>query len=735
MTPRTILLVAPYFPPHTGGLERYVYEIGRELHKAGNRVVVVTTGEGKDTKETEEGMTIYRLAPDMIISNTPIAFSWFSKVRRILREERPDIVNVHTPVPGLGDIVALCVPKRKLVVTYHTGTMIKGKLPADILIFLYERLALPLLLSRARHIITASDNTRLGFLARYASKSSTIPPAVDHDYFAPGGDRSPQKLLFVAADLSRATAYKGLRTLLEALALVRTRAFTLEVIGDGDMKETYEKLAREKGLAERVHFRGRLRGDALKHAFQSASIFVLPSEKDSYPISLLEASAAGCAIIATRVGDIPSIVEDGHTGFLITPRSALELRERLETLLIDPVLTKCFGDNARKKIVREYRWHERAAKYGEIFERVVGPRPPIAHVCAYYPPHIGGIERFVETAAHLLAARGVPTSVLTSNDQFSTTQEAGDITVTRLGSVEFAHTPFAPALLFHLLNLPRRTIVHLHFAQAYWPEMVRIACTLKRMPYVIHFHLDVAPSGSLGSLFVLYKRLTWRSHLRGAERVVVCSKEQIPVVCAYGVDQSKIVVIPNAIDERFFSDAPYQPSHEQFRLLYVGRLTVQKRVDRLLEALAHVSIPARLTIVGDGEDRTKLERRAKELGLTNVSFEGFKSADEIREYHRSHDALLISSDKEGGTPIVVLEGMAAGLPIIGTSVIGIRDLLEGVGELVESPYPEGFTRTIEELWQSPRLAELSAKSTQKAREHTWERTVAALEALYRDISL
>src|SRR5258708_38502773 len=88
-----------------------------------------------------------------------------------------------------------------------------------------------------------------------------------------------------------------------------------------------------------------------------------------------------------------------------------------------------------------------------------------------------------------------------------------------------------------------------------------------------------------------------------------------------------------------------------------------------------------LTIVGDGEDREKLETLTKDLNLKNVTFEGKKYGEQLQEYYKNADVFVICSDQEG-MPLVVLEAMAAGLPIIGSDVAGIHELVEGSGILV-----------------------------------------------------
>jgi glycosyltransferase involved in cell wall biosynthesis len=302
-------------------------------------------------------------------------------------------------------------------------------------------------------------------------------------------------------------------------------------------------------------------------------------------------------------------------------------------------------------------------------------------------------------------------------------------------SFEFAHTPLAPALFWHLLRLPKNSIIHLHLAQAYYPEVVWLASGLRKIPYVVHFHLDVEPSGRLGPLFLFYKRLFWKTILKSADKVVVCSQAQAELIRSkFDVKEENIEVVPNGVSNDFFSDKIYSLPNEKFRLLFVGRLTVQKRVDRLIEAMAKISVPAELTIVGDGEQRADLEALTDRLRLKNVFFEGNKNDSEMQEYHRNHDALLISSDKEGGTVLVALEAMASGLPIIGTNVIGVREMLSDVGILIKEPFVENFSSAIESLWKNPRrLKELSRKSRKKAGEYSWGKFSSRLETIYKKI--
>jgi glycosyltransferase involved in cell wall biosynthesis len=359
----------------------------------------------------------------------------------------------------------------------------------------------------------------------------------------------------------------------------------------------------------------------------------------------------------------------------------------------------------------------------------------IVHVAPYYPPHVGGLERVAERLANIFARADYSVTVLASDiGGTSGTVREGALTVKRLWSFEFAHTPFAPTLLWNLFAVPKKSILHVHLSQAYWPELVLLVSKLRGIPYLVHFHLDVEPSGRLGFLFRLYKKILWGPFLRNGAGVIAFSQEQASLLRhKYGVDLNKVHIIPNAISEEFFLSREYVPSNNRLELLYVGRLARQKRVDRLIEAVALLRVPAHLTVVGDGDARADLETMVKSAGVRGVSFVGYKSPEEVRAFCERSHMLLISSDREG-MPLSVLEAMAAGLPIVGSNVMGIRELVEGAGVLVDEPYPQSFATAVEALQKNPsQMTEFSRLSRSRAGEYTWPNLVKKLDALYKTI--
>ena len=740
---KTIVIVAPYFPPDGGGLERYAYEIAIRLQKNyGWRVVIITSGKrhGQDIKEEMDGLTVYRLSYKIKVSNTPFSFGWYGKIKKILKYEKPNIINIHMPVPGIGDVVSLVNKKTPVIITYHAGSMRKGQFLSDIFVWFYENIILPKLLKKADHIVCSSDFIRFQFLEQYTTKSTTITPGVDIGLFKPDLIQKTKKpsILFVAG-LGWTEQHKGLLKVLEATKKIKevTPSIHLFVVGDGDMREEYEKRVKILGLEKSVTFTGRLSGIELAKKYQQAHIFVLPSINESFSMVILEAMSSGLAVVAANTGGIPSLVLNNKTGFLIPQNDKGDLlAEKLSELIKNTELCINLGKTGQNRVKQEFSWESRVTQYENLINLEIRKFPLIVQISPYYPPHLGGLELVAKNISETLAEQNNNVLVLSSNNNLKTFVEKNkNITVKRLASFNFAHTPISPTLLWHLLRLPKKSIIHFHLAQAYWLELMFVVAKLKRIPYIIHFHGDVVPSGIFGKLFILYKKYIQSFILRGAEKIIVLSEEQITFISEVNkVPISKIIFVPNGVDEIFSTITKLRTKHSNsLKILFVGRISVQKRVDRLIEAMNILKIPAQLTIVGEGEEREKMENLTKTLNLKNVTFVGRKTKEELLKYYSDSDMFVLSSVFEG-MPLVVLEAMATGLPIMGSNVQGIRELINNVGVLVDNPSPEKFAQEIEKIAENPiKLEELSRKSIEKSKEYSWGKTVDMIKNIYLEI--
>ena len=362
----------------------------------------------------------------------------------------------------------------------------------------------------------------------------------------------------------------------------------------------------------------------------------------------------------------------------------------------------------------------------------------ILQVATLYPPHLGGEE----LVAQQLAGRQAQThdvTVYTSRVGAATAprrEQHGRLRVFRDGSRSLGNTPVTPHLLGRLIrHRPRPDIVHVHGGLAVTPEIVRIASWLRGIPYVVHLHLMVRPSSRAGTLLLpVYQRPFYTGFLRQAARVI-CLTEAMreTVVATFRLRPERVVVVPNGVDMAVFGTGTPPPRAEQ-DLLFVGRLTAQKNAGLLIEAMARLPRDVTLRLVGDGELRAQLERRAAALGLANVTFGGRLGPDQLIPLYQRATAVLMPSTHEG-LPLVLLEAMAAGAPVIGSPLPELREAGGDALVTVDPPTADGFADAVRRLLADPeRRDRLSAAARARAAGYGWTQVVARVDAVYADIA-
>ncbi len=253
-----------------------------------------------------------------------------------------------------------------------------------------------------------------------------------------------------------------------------------------------------------------------------------------------------------------------------------------------------------------------------------------------------------------------------------------------------------------------------------------------RIPYVVSLRGGDVPG--LSSRIQLYHRalrplilLVWRR----AARVFANSRYAAQLARAAAPDIA-IDLVPNGVDSETFAPNGDARTGKAVRMLYVGRLTRgEKGLDVLLRAVAELSGESgpHLEVHGDGHDRDELEALVRSLGRERqVSFHGWAARAAWPASYRGADLFTIAS-REEGMPNVVLEAMASGLPVVGTAIAGIEDLVvDGVtGRLVPSEDPAAFAAAVRELAADPALRREMGRAGRRRVEadFTWRRVAEA----------
>lgn len=179
-----------------------------------------------------------------------------------------------------------------------------------------------------------------------------------------------RKILY-AGRLSRE---KGLRVLVEAAKLVLDEAPGVEfvILGEGPERPFLLRRIAQLGLQKRVILPGFVKD--ISRILNEVKLCVLPSFTEGMPLFLLEACASRKPIVATRVGGVPEIVQDGITGFLVEPGKPMELAAKIKTILADPEKGREMGEAGYRRVAEKYTIQSQAVTFVELFNKVSATR-------------------------------------------------------------------------------------------------------------------------------------------------------------------------------------------------------------------------------------------------------------------------------------------------------------------------------------------------------------------------
>jgi glycosyltransferase involved in cell wall biosynthesis len=757
---KKLLLVSPYFAPEGGGLEAYAREIAVRLEGSGRwQVVVATSGPAhRGLVERDGALEVHRLGSDITISSTRLGVCWPARLRRLIRDERPDIVNAHAPVPGLADLVRFADVGAPIVVTYHSGSMHKGSWAKDVLIDAYERSAGRRLVATADWLIATSDFVRDGYLARVRAKATTIGPGVDVDLFRPaepGRRRDASAPRLVVTGSLGVEDLKGIGSAIEVTARLQEIgvAASLDVIGDGPGLPRLRALARQRGVEEHVTFLGVRPPFEVASTLRGADVFVLPTRNDNVPLAVLEAMATALPVVTTTVGALSSVVSDGESGHLVAPRDVDALFDRVVSLVADPARARAMGRRGRQLVLARSSWDRQAAATGALLEAVSEGRPPdgrrrIAVVAPHLPPKVGGLEHYADRVASGLQASGrFEVITVTSNHEArrESVEVRNDLTTIRLPSwLRVSNTPLSPwwpAQIRSVLRANRVDLVNVHTPVPGIAEAAAIAA--RERPVVVTYHAGSMVKGQphVDRVIRCYERYMLPRLLGRVERVVAVSPFVRDAFLSQWLDDRDVDLIPPGVDVERYVPAPMvdPPTHT---ITYVGRIERTSRwkgIEVLVEALALLAdddLDARLELVGGGDAVADHRRLVASLGLSDrVTFTGPLAGDElVAAYQRASVVVLPSTSEAESFGMALIESMATGTPVIGSRIGGIPDVIaDGVdGLLVPPGDAPALARACAEVLRDPDLARrLGNHGRLKVlRQYSWDDRVARYDRLF-----
>lgn len=371
-----------------GGPARHVIILTAQCGPDFDGALLSGETEGREGSLADEaarlGVTIVPV-PHMRRSLSPIAdllaFAWLFNY---FRKERPSIVATHTAKAGtLGRIAAALTGVPVIVHTFH-GHVLDGY---------FGRTSTWLFLGIERllsHLTTefiaispevAADLDRLG-IGR--GKTTIVRLGLDLQHMADSPRGRLRRDLAVPADVplvgivGRLVPIKALDLFLAAASLVSKRDPNVHfaIVGDGELWDQLHRDVLARGLTERVHFTGWRRD--LAAVYSDLDVVVCCSRNEGTPVSLIEACAAGRAVVGTQVGGIPDIIAPGVNGLLVPSGDAAALADAIAELIADPARRRSMGLAGRQMVMERHSADRMVSELKDIYGRLLERASPKA---------------------------------------------------------------------------------------------------------------------------------------------------------------------------------------------------------------------------------------------------------------------------------------------------------------------------------------------------------------------
>jgi phosphatidylinositol alpha-1,6-mannosyltransferase len=217
--------------------------------------------------------------------------------------------------------------------------------------------------SREIEMIHAADPTVDCLMIANGVDLSGFTPA------QPSVDGGPLQFLCVGRLIER----KGQHHLIEAVKRLTEEGIDvqLDLVGTGDAQAANEAQVAKLGLTTRVRFLGYVPREEIARRYAAAHVFVLPSYNEGMSVALLEAMAAGLAVVVTPTGGTPELVEPGVNGLIFNWADVAELTANLRRLAQDRALARRMGEASRRR-AGDFSWDAAAQRYDEIFAQFLG---------------------------------------------------------------------------------------------------------------------------------------------------------------------------------------------------------------------------------------------------------------------------------------------------------------------------------------------------------------------------
>lgn len=732
-----------WFPDAAGGAERYFRALFEELRKTG--------------KDAHAVVVTYETAEDGVEAAADPNDRLLARLRRVDSAVKragsgADLVDVHLALYGLVPAMLGRLRGKTILVHFHGPWADESAATGQSRsVAAAKRIVERAFYRRASAAVTLSAAFKRILVERYRFapwRVDVIPPGVDLANFSPG-DRAAARArlgiepeVWLACSVRRLIPRTGVDVLFRAWAAIE-RPRLLVVAGEGPERARLERLVLELDIGGSVRFLGRVDEEELVELYRAADVSIVPSTAlEGFGLVVLESLACGTPVVVSAVDGLPEVVNRLEPPVVVPPGDPVALAERLSRPLPDRSACRAHAEG--------YSWLGAVERHSELYEELVrGKRDrKLRVVYLDHAAKLSGAEiallrllpSLTEVDPHVILSEdgplvgrlleaGVSVEVLPLGRRAAALRR-GKVGIGMLASRESMESlAYALRLALWLRRL-RPDIVHTNSLKAAFYG--GLAARLAGIPVVSHVHDRLADDYLPADAVRLARRV-----LRYFPRAVVAPSQTVAETIG-----RPAAVIPNVVFEtrRRATSAAERP----LKVGMVGRIARWKGQHVFIEAFAQ-AFPASqehahivgAPLFGSDEERYlgELRNRVDGAGLHGrVHFEGF--VDDVEAMFADMDVLVHASVVPEPFGLVVLEGMAAGLPVIAANGGGpaefITDRVDGL------LYPPGDAEVLAEnlrlLAGDPELRfRLGESARQRAAEHAPQVVASRMRAVYEAV--
>lgn len=385
-----MLVLAREYPPQgTTGVASHVSGLSRALVRAGHEVTVLVPADHDDrTNDTTrslddatDGVRVRRAATDLpwlpdddVVANTASTNNHLVALLGELGDWRPDLVHAHDWDVAWAARTIATIHRCPLVATIHATERSRhgGHLPPGAAEAVHA--VESWLVWTADRVVCTSR-----FMLREVSEGfeydagaiDLVPSGIDPSDWSPPNPNEERGPLVVA--WGRVQYEKGFQVLAQAMARLRSRipGVTCLVAGRGSYLPELQSQVDLEGVSDIVQLAGFVPNDELRRQLHRAGCVVIPSLYEPFGVVALEALASGAPVVAARTGGLAEIMDGTGAAAMFEPGNAIELAERIGTVLQDKSVATDLAESARRLLSERYSWDAIAAATLEVYRRLV----------------------------------------------------------------------------------------------------------------------------------------------------------------------------------------------------------------------------------------------------------------------------------------------------------------------------------------------------------------------------